>query len=272
MSFNSMKDLGADMNLGDVVAKTITCDSISILNQNSDNEDLTAQTITASEKLYVSNNAMIINNTHIDSDTSLLGNSGSATVGDYLTQMYPDSTHTYTLEQLSAGDDGSQSLIFTAVGGYQDPVRNTIQSYDSFRDTEHTLRLNPLGGDVNVKDKIIASTGNFDVINVSTLNVSNSDDPTIPTDLNVSSITATTGNIENLTTDTFTSTSASIASSIACNSLTSQTNVSDNITANEKLYVSNNAMIINNTKIDSNTDLLGNSGSATVGNYLTKIY
>ena len=61
MSFNSCKDLGSDMTLGDVVAKTITCDSIII--ENPDNEDLTAETITATEKLLVSNNAMVINNT-----------------------------------------------------------------------------------------------------------------------------------------------------------------------------------------------------------------
>ena len=305
MSFNSMKNLGADMTLGNVSAKTITCDSISILNPS--NEDLTVQTITAdtgnfnvidtetltsqtgnietltsqttessiitaTETLLVSNNAMILNNTKNDSDIPLLGNSGSATVGQYLTEIYPDSTATYTLEQLAAGDNGSQSLIFTAGGGYQDPVRNTIQSYDSFRDTKQTLWLNPLGGDVKLKDSITAATGNFDVINVATLNVSNPDDPTIPTDLNVSSITATTGNIENLTSESITSTSASITSSLACNSLTSQSLSSDDITANEILKVSNNCMMINNTHIDSNLALLGNSGSETVGDYLNQIY
>jgi len=194
MSFNSCKNLGADMILGDVVAKTITCDSI--IFQNADNtvetitattgnfdvinattgtiETLTSQTgnietitshttdssiITATDKFYVSNNAMLINNTLINTDTSLtdtplLGNSGSATVGQYLNDIYPDSTHSYTLEQLAAGDDGSQSLIFTAGGGYQDPVRNTIQSYDSYRKTAQNLCLNPLGGDVIVGDTL----------------------------------------------------------------------------------------------------------------------
>jgi hypothetical protein len=173
MSFNSCKDLGADMILGDVVAKTITCDSIII--QNADNEELTVETITAdtgnfdvinattgtietltsqtgnietltsqntegsiitaTEKLYVSNNAMIINNTNTSSASTLLGNSGSATVGEYLNDIYPDTAHSYTVEQLAAGDDGAQILIFTAGGGYNDPVRNTIQSYDSYRKT-----------------------------------------------------------------------------------------------------------------------------------------
>ena len=105
MSFNSMKNLGADMTLGDVIAKNITCQTITI--ENSDNESLTAETIN------------------------------------------------------------------------QDPVRNTIQSYDSYRDTEHTLWLNPLGGNVIAGDTLTATTGNFDVINVATLNVSNPDDPTI---------------------------------------------------------------------------------------------
>ena len=91
---------------------------------------------------------MILNNTTIDSNTALLGNSGGVTVGDYLTQLYPDSTATHTLEQLAAGDNGSQSIILTAGGSYNDILRNTIQSYDSFRDDKLDLYLNPLGGDV----------------------------------------------------------------------------------------------------------------------------
>ena len=211
MSFNSCKNLGADMTLGNVVAKTITCQSITIL--DADDENLTVETITATtgnfdvinantgtigditsttgnietltshttdssiitatDKLYVSNNAMLINNTLINTDTSLtdtplLGNSGSATVGQYLNDIYPDSTHSYTLEQLAAGDDGSQSLIFTAGGAYNDDVRNTIQSYDSYRKTAQNLCLNHLGGDVIVYDGLTATTGNLDVINVAT--------------------------------------------------------------------------------------------------------
>jgi hypothetical protein len=120
-------------------------------------------------------------------------------------------------------------------------------------------------------DTITATTGNFDVINVAKLNVSDPDDPTIPNDLNVSSITATTGNIENLTTDVFNSTSVSVASSIACNSLTSQTLNADNITTNQILKVSNNCMITNDSGLDSNTELLGNSAK-TVGDYLSELY
>ena len=102
---------------------------------------------------------MIINNTHIDSNLALLGNSGGESVGGYLSQIYPDSTDTYTLEQLAAGDNGSQSLIFTAGGGYQDPLRNTIQSFDSYRNTVHNLWLNPLGGQV-ITDDLTYTNGN----------------------------------------------------------------------------------------------------------------
>ena len=165
MSFNSMKNLGADMILGDVVAKNITCQSISVLD--------------------------------------------------------PD-----------------------------DPTNPT---------------------DLTV-ETITANTGNFEVINVTTLNVSDPDDPTIPADLNISSITATTGNIENLTTNTFIATSASISSSIASNNITSQNLESGNIIANEKFNVSNNCLIIKDTNIDSNISLLGNPGSITVGAYLSEIY
>ena len=118
---------------------------------------------------------------------------------------------------------------------------------------------------------ITADTGNFDVINVATLNVSDPTDATIQTDLNVSSITATTGNIENLTADGFTSSSATISSSIGCNSLNSQTLTSNYLTANEILKVSNNCMIINDTNINSNTEFLGDSAK-TVGDYLTELY
>merc|ERR1712127_1037037 len=67
-------------------------------------------------------------------------------------------------------------------------------------------------------DTVNCQTGNFDVINVQTLNVTDPDDPTVPTDINVNSITAQTGNIETLTTNSFTSSSASISSPLNCNS------------------------------------------------------
>ena len=120
-------------------------------------------------------------------------------------------------------------------------------------------------------DTITANTGNFDVINVTTLNVTDPDDPTVPTDINVNSITAQTGNIENLTTNTITSTSVSVSSSVGCNSLSSQNISSNDITATEKLLVSNNALILNNTNIESTIPLLGNSGEL-VGDYLTSLY
>ena len=298
MSWNSMSRLGCDVVLGDIQAQNISCKSITVddasnptipteltidtINCQTGNiETLTSQTIdssiiTATEKLLVSNNAMILNNTNTSSTTQLLGNSAE-TVGEYLTEVYPESTGTnisYTVQQLSAGDNASQSLLFSGGGGYGDDVKNTIQSYDSYRKIAESLWLNPLGGDVRVGDTLSGTTANFDVINVATLNVSNPDDPddpTIPTDLNVNSITATSGNIENLMTDIITSSSVSVSSSLACNSLTSQSATSDYITANEKLLVSNNAMILNNCLIDSTTDLLGNSAE-TVGDYLTSLY
>ena len=121
-------------------------------------------------------------------------------------------------------------------------------------------------------DSITANTGNFDVINARTLNVSEPDDVIIPADLNINSITATTGNIENLTTNTFIATSGSVSSSFASNSITSQNIEADNIIVNEKFNVSNNCMIIKDTSIDSNIALLGNPGSISVGDYLTEVY
>ena len=304
MSFNSCKNLGSDMILGNVVAKTITCDSITILDANDENltvetitatngnfdvinantgiigditlETLTSQTtdssiITATDKFLVSNNAMILNNTNTSSTTQLLGNN-SATVGEYLSTVYPESIGTnisYAVEQLAAGDNGSQSLIFTAGGAYDDDVENTIQSYDSYRKTAQNLCLNPLGGDVIIGDTLTAINGNFDVINVATLNVSNPDDPTIPTDLNVSSITATTGNIENLTTDAITSSSITVTSSLGCNSLNSQNTTSDDITANEILTVAGTFEALKASS-ESTTPLLG-LDAITTGDYLQQV-
>ena len=293
MSWNSMSRLGCDVVLGDIQAQNISCKSITVddasnptipteltidtINCQTGNiETLTSQTIdssiiTATEKLLVSNNAMILNNTNTSSTTQLLGNSAE-TVGEYLTEVYPESTGTnisYTVQQLSAGDNASQSLLFSGGGGYGDDVKNTIQSYDSYRKIAESLCLNPLGGDVIIGDTLTATNGNFDVINVATLNVSNPDDPTIPTDLNVSSITATTGNIENLTTDTITSSSVTVTSSLGCNSLNSQNTTSDDIIANNNLTVAGTFEVLKATS-ESTTPLLG-LDAITTGDYLQQV-
>ena len=153
-------------NIENLTTDAITSTSVSISSSLACNS-LTTQSTTTDDTtvnniLKVSNNAMIINNTKMDSGLSnqpLLGNSGGETVGSYLTQVYPESDYTYTLQQMAAGDNGSQSLIFTAGGGYQDPLRNTIQSYDSYRSTVHNLWLNPLGGQV-ITDDLTYTNGN----------------------------------------------------------------------------------------------------------------
>ena len=93
---------------------------------------------------------MILNDLGLDSNIELLGNSAK-TVEDYLSELYPDATGTYALEQLAAGDNGSSSLILTSGGTYQQD-KNSIQSYDSYRDKELDLYVNPIGGKVNVND------------------------------------------------------------------------------------------------------------------------
>ncbi len=59
---------------------------------------------------------------------------------------------------------------------------------------------------MNVGDTLSGTTANFDVINVSTLNVSNPDNQTVPSNLTVNSITAESGNISNLQSDEITCT------------------------------------------------------------------
>ena len=152
MSWNSMSRLGCNVVLGDIQAQNISCKSITVDDQSNPTipTEITVDTITATEKLLVSNNAMILNNTTTSSTSVLLGNSGE-TVGDYLSTVYPDSSSSYALEQLAAGDNGSQSLIFSAGGAYGDN-RNTIQSYDTTRSESLDLHLNPLGGTTFITD------------------------------------------------------------------------------------------------------------------------
>ena len=262
MSFNSCKNLGSDMTLGNVVAKTITCDSITIL--DTDDENLAVETITATTG-------------NIETLTSQTGNISNLQ-SDEITCPVFHCPNEYDSENISNPKCTNGITIGTKDGNgynYQD-VNLQINSWNSsgFVDTDNkicNLTIDHRNGNLQTKGNISGNSGNFDVINVATLNVSNPDDPTIPTDLNVSSITATTGNIENLTTDAITSSSITITSSVACNSLTSQSATSDYITANEKLLVSNNALILNNCLTDSTTALLGNSGE-TVGDYLTALY
>jgi hypothetical protein len=102
-------------------------------------------TVNVSPSLKVETNILLLE-AALSSSSTLLGNS-AISAGNYLTTLNPGSTATYALQQLSAGDNGSQSIIITA-GGAFGQTKNTIQSYDSYRDSTLDLYLNPLGGDV----------------------------------------------------------------------------------------------------------------------------
>ena len=286
MSFNSMRNLGSDMILGDVTAQNITCKSINIL--DADNEELTVETITADTGNFDVINATtgtigdITSTTgNIETLTSQTGNISNLQ-SDEITCPVFHCPAEYDSENISNPKCQNGITIGTKDGnGYNyEDVNLQINSWNSsgFVDTDNktcNLTIDHRNGNLQTKGNISGNSGNFDIINVATLNVSNPDDPTIPTDLNVSSITASTGNIENLTTNAITSSSINVSSSVVCNSLTSQSTTSDDTTVNEILKVSNNAMLINNTKMDSdssNLALLGNSGGQTVGSYLSQIY
>ena len=248
-----MCKLGSDVVLGDVQAQNISCKSITV-------DDPTDPTIP----------------TEINVNTI---NASSGNFDDEITCPVFHCPQEYNSNNITDPKCNNGVTIGTKDGNgsnYQD-INLQINSWDStgFVDTYNkkcNLTIDHRNGNLQTKGKITGSSADFDVINVNTLNVSN---PSEPTDLNVSSITATTGNIENLTTDNITSTSVSISSSLACNSLTSQSLSTDDTTVNNILKVSNNAMLINNTKMDSglsNQPLLGNSGGETVGSYLSQVY
>ena len=100
----------------------------------------------------------------LSSTDELLGSS-AITAGNYLTTLNPGSGSSYALQQFTAGDSNSQSIIITS-GGSFGQTKNTIQSYDSKRDSPLNLYLNPLGGDVHapteastVNDTRIATNG-----------------------------------------------------------------------------------------------------------------
>ena len=105
---------------------------------------------------------LITNSSNIDDNTPLLGNPGSITVGEYLSEVYPDSESVHTLQQLAAGDNNSQSLILSSGGSYADVRRNSIQSFDSFLNEPLDLYLNPLGGNV-VTDNLTFSNSDMAV-------------------------------------------------------------------------------------------------------------
>ena len=104
-------------------------------------------TVQIDPTLTVDTNALILE-AGLSSTYTLLGNS-AITAGTYLSILNPGSTATFALEQLTAGDNGSQSIIITS-GGAFGATKNTIQSYDSYRNSALDLYLNPLGGDVFV--------------------------------------------------------------------------------------------------------------------------
>ena len=140
-------------NISNLTSDNITSTSItgnSITAETGNITNLTSVDITVDEILKVSNNAMILNNAKLDSQIPLLGNDAIET-GAYLTKLSPDSTSSYTLEQLAAGDNGSQSIILTAGGSYG-ASKNTIQSYDTSRQDPSPLYINPLGGEVIVNN------------------------------------------------------------------------------------------------------------------------
>ena len=140
-------------NISNLTSDDITSTSItgnSITSQSGNITNLTSVDITADEILKVSNNAMILNNAKLDSQMPLLGNDAIET-GTYLSKLSPDSTLSYALEQLAAGDNGSQSIILTAGGSYE-ASKNTLQSYDTTRQDPSPLYINPLGGETIVNN------------------------------------------------------------------------------------------------------------------------
>ena len=118
-------------------------------------------TTTPNEKLHIEGNTFIRNNLNIDDKLKVIpqnsqnvnftGNSPINT-NQYASQFGTDYTkNNLNNIQLTGGDNGSQSLIFTAGGSFQKQVRN-IQGYDtlSSRNSIRPLSINGLGGDVGI--------------------------------------------------------------------------------------------------------------------------
>ena len=247
MSWNSMSRLGCDVVLGDIQAQNISCKSITV-------DDQTDPTIP----------------TEITVNTI---NAGSGNFEDEITCPVFHCPNEYDSQNISNPKCTNGITIGTKDGnGYNyEDVNLQINSWNSsgFVDTDNkicNLTIDHRNGNLQTKGNITASSADFDVINVNTLNVSN---PSEPTDLNVSSLTATTGNIENLTTNTITSTSVSVSSSVACNSLSTQNTSSDDITVNNILNVAGSFEALTAT-IESTIPLLG-LNAITTGDYLQQI-
>jgi hypothetical protein len=228
-----MSRLGCDVVLGDIQAQNISCKSITVDDASNPTipTEITVDTITATESITSPTgnfdliNVATLNVSNPDDPTipsNLTVNSITAESGN-ISNLQSDKTtctvfhcpQEYNSNNITDPKCNNGVTIGTKDGnGYNyEDVNLQINSWYSsgFVDTDSktcNLTINHRNGNLQTKGNISGNTGNFDVINVATLNVSNPDDPddpTIPTDLNVSSITATTGNIENLTTDTITS-------------------------------------------------------------------
>jgi len=159
MSFNSCKNLGADMILGDVLAKNITCETISVSNPTDPTipTEITVNTINAS----------------------------SGNFDDEITCPAFHCPQEYNSNNITDPKCNNGVTIGTQDGNgsnYQD-INLQINSWHStgFVDTYNkqcNLTIDHRNGNLQTKGKITASSADFDVINVNTLNVSNPSEPT----------------------------------------------------------------------------------------------
>ena len=113
------------------------------------------------EKLHVDGNVKINNNLDIGGNLKVLPQntqnvnfSGNNPINteQYATKYGSDyNKNNMNNVQLTGGDNGSQSIIFTAGGSYQNQLRN-IQGYDTLtaRNNERPISINGLGGNVGI--------------------------------------------------------------------------------------------------------------------------
>lgn len=140
MSFISNINKSYDATFNNVSVNKLTVSEIII-------EDLEVTNITIDGELLVSNAMIQLIPQTNESTIQLLGN--GLTVGLYLEQLDVDSSASYRLNQIASGDNDSQSILMSAGGNYG-KIRNSIQSFDTFRNENLSLAINPLGGFVGI--------------------------------------------------------------------------------------------------------------------------